>query len=124
KNNDSYRPEENKIPQELKDILTSLLVWRPKTFVTLKVLVTAPTFEISNYGKPFHLLVCERKRVASGAFAQTLGGQKHPVAYCSALKHPVTKRKKRCIRTITSAALMAEKRQKIVLGHPLTLLMM
>jgi len=74
--------------------------------------VTAPTFEIPNYGKPCHLLVCERKRVAYGVSAQTLGGQKHSVAYCSALKHPVTKRKKRCIRMVASAALMVEKHQR------------
>lgn len=101
---------------DTEETLKSQRLWTwEKALVMLKVLVTAPTFVISNYSKPFHLLVSERLLPVGSL--QTLGEQKHPAAYHSALKHPVTKRKKRCIRMIPLAALMVEKHQKIELGH-------
>uniref|UniRef100_A0A452HY16 Reverse transcriptase/retrotransposon-derived protein RNase H-like domain-containing protein n=1 Tax=Gopherus agassizii TaxID=38772 RepID=A0A452HY16_9SAUR len=79
-----------------------------RAFKALKEsLIRAPALGLPNYSKPFDLYVHEVKGVASGVLTQSFGNAPRP-------GHPG------CLRNLAAAALLVEKSQEIVLGHPLT----
>uniref|UniRef100_A0A674II74 Reverse transcriptase/retrotransposon-derived protein RNase H-like domain-containing protein n=1 Tax=Terrapene triunguis TaxID=2587831 RepID=A0A674II74_9SAUR len=92
-----------------------------KAFKALKEsLIRAPALGLPNYSKPFELYVHEVKGVASGVLTQAFGNAPRPVAYLSGQLDPVAKGHPGCLRNVAAAALLVEKAQEIVLGHPLT----
>uniref|UniRef100_A0A452GQ56 Reverse transcriptase/retrotransposon-derived protein RNase H-like domain-containing protein n=1 Tax=Gopherus agassizii TaxID=38772 RepID=A0A452GQ56_9SAUR len=92
-----------------------------RAFKALKEsLIRAPALGLPNYSKPFDLYVHEVKGIASGVLTQSFGNAPRPVAYLSGQLDPVAKGHPGCLRNVAAAALLVEKAQEIVLGHPLT----
>jgi hypothetical protein len=61
-----------------------------KAFAKIKqALLSAPALGLPDITKPFHLFVDERKGIAKGVLAQTLGPWSRPVAYFSKKLDPV-----------------------------------
>uniref|UniRef100_A0A3P8SVS2 Reverse transcriptase/retrotransposon-derived protein RNase H-like domain-containing protein n=1 Tax=Amphiprion percula TaxID=161767 RepID=A0A3P8SVS2_AMPPE len=85
------------------------------------LLCTAPALGLPDYKLPFHLYVAESGLVASAVLAQTHGDKLRPVAYYSKTLPLIVQGMVLCLRAVAAAAIMVQKAQTIVLGHPLTL---
>lgn len=91
-----------------------------RAFQELKsALSKAPALGIPSYKKGFDLFVHKHKGVASGVLTQDFGESPRPVAYLSVQLDPVAQGLPSCLRNVAAAAVIVEKAQDIVLGHPL-----
>uniref|UniRef100_A0A5F8GR28 Uncharacterized protein n=1 Tax=Monodelphis domestica TaxID=13616 RepID=A0A5F8GR28_MONDO len=87
-----------------------------------KAILSSPTLGIPDYNKPFTLYVQERRGVASGVLAQTLGPSQCPIAYSSAQLDPIASGLPPCLRGVAATALLVTKTVDLVLGCPLTIM--
>lgn len=85
------------------------------------LLCTAPALGLPDYKLPFHLYVTEDGTAASAVLAQMHGERPRPVAYYSKILPLIVQGMVPCLRAVAAAAIMVEKSQIIVLGHPMTL---
>lgn len=92
-------------------------------FETLKkALLSAPALALPDVSKPFTLYLHEKKGVAVGVLAQTLGPWKRPVAYLSKRLDPVARGWPTCLRAVAAAATLVRDADKLTLGQHLTII--
>ena len=85
------------------------------------LLCKAPALGLPDYKLTFHLYVAENGTVTSAVLAQMHGDRSRPVAYYSKTLPLIVQGMVPCLRAVAAAAIMVEKSQTIVLGHPLIL---
>lgn len=99
------------------------LIWtevEQKVFDDLKqALVSAPALALPDVQKPFQLFVSEVTGMAKGVLTQTLGPWKCPVAYLSKRLDYVVAGWPKCLRAITTMAILIKKADKLTLGQDL-----
>ncbi|XP_046901067.1 uncharacterized protein LOC124484255 [Hypomesus transpacificus] len=85
------------------------------------LLCTAPALGLPDYKLTFHLYVADNGEIVSAVLGQEHGNGIRPVAYYGKMLPLIVKGMVPCLRAVASAALMVEKAQTIVLGHPMVL---
>ncbi|XP_075859645.1 uncharacterized protein LOC142871002 isoform X1 [Microcebus murinus] len=89
-------------------------------FQVLKTaMLKAPALALPDPTKEFHLYIDEKKGIAKGVLAQTLGPWKRPVAYLSKKLDPVAAGWRACLRVIAATALLVKDADKLTLGQRL-----
>ena len=85
------------------------------------ILCSAPALGLPDYKLTFHLYAADNGETASAVLGQEHGNGIRPVAFYGKMLPLIVKGMVPCLRAVASAALMVEKAQTIVLGHPMIL---
>uniref|UniRef100_A0A3B4X445 Reverse transcriptase/retrotransposon-derived protein RNase H-like domain-containing protein n=1 Tax=Seriola lalandi dorsalis TaxID=1841481 RepID=A0A3B4X445_SERLL len=85
------------------------------------MLCSAPALGLPDYKLTFHLYVAEVGNEAAAVLAQMHRERPRPIAYYSKTLPLIVKGMVSCLRAVAAAAIMIEKAQTVVLGHPMIL---